>query len=71
VLLEMGKIVADLAEDLAIEILSSFTAEDYPSLGKTLTRLEAAASKLAELGIDVPFPVAEVLRNANASASRN
>src|SRR5271168_2075697 len=41
---DTGRLLADVAEDLAIEILSEFTKEDYSHLGKTLDRLVAAAS---------------------------
>ena len=68
---DTGRLLADVTEDLAIEILGSFTEEDYPHLGKTLDRLEAAADRLAELNIDVPFPVAEVLRNARGKTVSN
>ena len=68
---DTGRLLADVAEDLAIEILSEFTKEDYSHLGKTLDRLVAAASRLVELNIDVPFPVAEVVRNYHGSVISN
>lgn len=54
--------LADVSEDLAIEILSSFAEEDYPHLDKTAERLIRAANILLKNDIHVPFSVREVIR---------
>jgi hypothetical protein len=66
-----GRLLADIAEDLAMQILMEFTVDDYPHLGKTLDRLEATATRLLELKIDIPFSLSEVFRNAKGSAPIN
>lgn len=61
--------LADVSEDLAIEILSSFDEEDYPHLGKSAERLIRAANILLEHDIHVPFSVSEVIRLHKQSLS--
>ena len=55
--------LADVSEDLAIELLSQFTEEDMPHLGKTAERLIRSAELLKSNGQMVPFPVEEFLRH--------
>lgn len=64
---EILEALADVSEDLAIEILSEFTAEDYPHLDKTASRLIKAAAVLEKHKVAVPFSVQQVLRNFKAS----
>lgn len=59
---EFLETLADVSEDLAIEILSEFTEEDYRHLRKSCERLGRAADLLQRETFDVPFTVLEVLR---------
>lgn len=51
------QILADVSEDLAIELLSQFTEEDLPHLGKSAERLIRSADFLKRNGQMIPFPV--------------
>ena len=55
--------LADVSEDLAIELLSEFSEDDLPHLGKTAERLIRSADILERNGHIVPFPVQEFLRH--------
>lgn len=61
-----SQVVADLSEDLAIEILAEFQAEDLTHLSKTLNRLEAAEGFLTQMARPVPAAVQELLRHYRA-----
>lgn len=70
-LLKTAKLLAEVAEDLSVEILCDATEADYEALGEVATRLTKVSVLLPQLGIDVPFTVTEVLRNARARTSLN
>jgi hypothetical protein len=57
------QLVSGLAEDLSVEILSQFKAEDYQNLGHTIQKLIQVERVLTDASLDVPFPVREVLKN--------
>lgn len=56
--------LADVSEDLAIELLASFQTQELPELGKTVKRLHTAANQLILHRFAVPYSVSEVLRLA-------
>ncbi len=56
----LTRVLANVAEALAIEILSEFTEEDYAML--SIKPLQDAAQVLEEAGVMVPFTVQEALR---------
>ena len=68
---DLCKLLADLAEDLAIEILSEATEEDYLALGTVGDHLIQTSEALSQHGVDLPFPVTEVLRNLYLVNSRH
>lgn len=59
---EILEILADVSEDLALELYSGFEEEDYPHLDKSLVRLIRASDALTQGGVQVPFTVSEVIR---------
>ena len=59
---ELAQLLAELAEDLSIEVLSEFTKEDYPHIAPTVAKLEKVSLHLRRMQMDTPFPVLEVLR---------
>lgn len=63
------QILADVSEDLAIELLSQFTEDDLPHLTKTAERLIRSAALLKSKGVMIPFPVEEFLRHFSKSLS--
>jgi hypothetical protein len=54
--------LADVAEDLAIELIAEFSEDEMVYLDKTCSRLQVAATKLSENNHPVPFPVKELLK---------
>jgi adenine deaminase len=68
---KVAMILADVAEELAVEIIGNFSAEDYEQLSKTINRLADAANYLVELKIDVPFVVMQCLKTAQGTAPSN
>jgi hypothetical protein len=56
-------LLSKVAEDFAIEILAEYSAEDYGARSAALKRLRQVADTLETAGLEVPFPVINVLRN--------
>jgi hypothetical protein len=66
--IDVLQLLADLAEQLSIEMLSEFTTEDYQHLGHTMTKLQSTEKVLASANRDIPFPVQQVLQNYRRAA---
>lgn len=56
------KAFADVAEDLAIEMIAEFSENEMLHLDKTLVRLEKAEAIFVEYSVPIPFPVEQVLK---------
>jgi hypothetical protein len=57
------QLLSDVSEDLAQAILSEWTAEECRA-SESVVRLRAVARVLADAGREIPFCMANVLRNA-------
>ena len=70
-LIAVARLLADVAEDLAIEILSEATEEDYEGLSDTVCRLIDVDRQLDALNIEAPLAVRAVVANYRRSRRSN
>lgn len=66
-LAEGAKALADVAEDLAIEILAEFQEDDLPHLSKSIRRLQNAEAFLEKVEHPVPPAVTDLLTQYRAA----
>jgi hypothetical protein len=57
----VARLMAKVAEDLAIELLSEFPSEDTEQLGEVVGRLQLVAQVLSDLGLAVPYVVTQLI----------
>jgi hypothetical protein len=67
-LLETGKVLAEVAECLAHEIISEYSADEYRELLEGFVALDRAVKQLVALGLPVPPVVEMVLENFRRNA---
>ena len=70
-LVAVGRLLADVAEDLAIEILSEAAEEDYEGLSDTVSRFIDVDPQLTALNIEAPLAVTVVIANFRRSRRPN
>ena len=70
-LIALGKLLADVAEDLAVEILSEATEDDYEGLGDVVGRLIDVDHELEALNIAAPLAIRAVISNYRRSRRTN
>lgn len=66
---EAEQLIADLAEDLAIELLAEFEEEDYIHLEHSIEKLLRAQAYLTMKAFHVPLTVEQVIRNYKRKAN--
>lgn len=60
---DVNQLLADVAEDLAIELLSEFEEIDYIHLEHTIEKLLRVDAYLTSVGVLVPLSIGQVIRN--------
>ena len=70
-LIAVGRLLAEVAEELAVEILSEATEEDYEGVSETVSRFIDVDRQLAALNIEAPLAVTAVIANYRRSRRPN
>lgn len=62
---ELLSSLATISEDLAVEILSNYSQDDFSDLKPIIDHLTTVIGLLQANKTDIPFPVLELLRHAS------